>query len=658
MKFRYAFLSLSVLASFAQAETVTNACFNCPDLTTVADASQFVDANYYADVNSAITNGYGKEQIKEQLMLTLKNSHNVLTYSEVWTALTETDEDPNNSDNVLLLYKGTSIAKFSNGSGSQSSDPDNWNREHVWAKSHGFSSSSNEAYTDIHHLRPSDISINAARGNLDFDNSDNALSEAPANRVDDDSFEPRDAVKGDVARMLFYMDTRYEGQDITPDLQLVDRLTSAGEEKLGRLCRLLEWHQNDPVDQLEIDRNNRIYEFQGNRNPFVDHPEWVSNFYTAESCGDVTTPDPDPEPDPDPTPDPQPSAGNIFISEYIEGSSYNKAIELYNPTNQLIDLTAEGYSLVRYSNGKTTGSTISLTGQIDAGSTYVVAEPRAAAEILAVAQQTSGGISHNGDDAYVLYKNDTAVDSFGRVGEDPGSQWGEGSFKTKDNTLVRNANILAGDATYDDAFDPSVEWTGSSNNDFSNLGMHTVVQLKPFISEYIEGSSYNKALEIFNPSTNEIDLAAENYTLERYSNGSTSGTVIALTGTLSAGDVFVIAEPRANADILAQADMTSGQLSHNGDDAYILFKDGEIIDSFGRVGEDPGSQWGSGTTKSKDNTLIRLPAIQAGDTEASDAFDPANEWQGLGNNNASNLGQHTMSADDQEPENPLGECFC
>ena len=95
----------------------------------------------------------------------------------------------------------------------------------MWPKSHGFSASSLEAYTDIHHLRPTDISVNSSRGNLDFDNSDSPLSEAPANRVDSDSFEPRDAVKGDVARMVFYMDTRYEGSDATPDLRVVDRLT-------------------------------------------------------------------------------------------------------------------------------------------------------------------------------------------------------------------------------------------------------------------------------------------------------------------------------------------------------------------------------------------------------------------------------------------------
>ncbi|NMP32578.1 ExeM/NucH family extracellular endonuclease [Thalassotalea sp. M1531] len=660
MKFRYALLTLSVFAGITEAETITDACFNCPELSTIADAASFDDSSYYAEVFSAITNSYSQAEIKERLMLAIKNNHKNLTYSEAWTALTETDEDPNNSENVLLLYKGTSIAKFSNGSGSQSSNPDNWNREHVWAKSHGFPSSSTEAYSDIHHLRPTDISVNSSRGNLDFDNSDSPLSEAPENRVDSDSFEPRNQVKGDVARMLFYMDTRYEGQDITPDLELVDRVTSVGEAKLGTLCRLIEWHKNDPIDEVEISRNNRIYEFQGNRNPFIDHPEWVDLLFSADTCANTEppTPDPDPEPEPDPNPEPTPSAGSVFISEYIEGSSYNKAIELYNPSSDAINLADLNYVLVRYSNGSTSGTNIALEGVISANGTFVIANPQAVQDVLDNASQITGSLSHNGDDAYVLLKDGVTVDSFGRVGEDPGSQWGSDATKTKDNTLIRKASILVGDSNAADAFDPAQQWSGTSNNDFSNLGSHTIDSPEVFISEYIEGSSYNKAIEIYNPSSGSVDLSGANYILTRYSNGSSSGTDIMLTGTIAPKGTFVIANPSASQDILDQATQTSGSLSHNGDDAYVLYKNGEIIDSFGRVGEDPGSQWGSDTSKTKDNTLVRKPSVSIGDIEIDDAFEPSIEWQGLGNNATESLGSHTTS--DVEPEEPisqLGQCF-
>ena len=208
--------------------------------------------------------------------------HDRMTYSQVWYALMYTDEDPNNTNNVILIYTGRSQAKSYNASGNN--DPDAWNREHTWPKSHGFPSSGDWGYTDIHQLRPCDASVNSARGNKDYDNGGNMISEAPGNFSDSDSFEPRDEVKGDLARMMFYMDVRYNGNDNTgtDDLTLVNYTGTSGAN-LGRLCTLLEWHQNDPVDQAEIDRHGRIVERQGNRNPFVDYPAWVEEVW-GSSC--------------------------------------------------------------------------------------------------------------------------------------------------------------------------------------------------------------------------------------------------------------------------------------------------------------------------------------------------------------------------------------
>ena len=260
-------------------------CYNCTEIDVVADPSSFSDANYYAAAITAANNNADAATLKAAINSAISVGQKKLSYGEVWTALTHTDEDPENSNNVILLYSGKSIPKHSNGSGSQSSNPDNWNREHVWAKSHGFSSQSNEAYTDINHLRPADISINSSRGNLDFDDSDTPLAEDPKNRIDSDSFEPRDAVKGDVARMLIYMDTRYEGHgDVTPDLVLVNHLTSGSEPEIGILCRMVEWAEQDPVDSFEQKRNNAIYKYQGNRNPYIDHPEWISKVYGNLQC--------------------------------------------------------------------------------------------------------------------------------------------------------------------------------------------------------------------------------------------------------------------------------------------------------------------------------------------------------------------------------------
>ena len=151
------------------------------------------------------------------------NDHTVVTYADLWTILKETDEDPNNTDNFILIYTGRSIPKTS-------VYPD-WNREHVWAKSHGFPDESDYAYTDAHHLRPADESVNADRGNLDFDNGGTQHPEATDCYYDSDSWEPRDEVKGDIARMMFYMSTRYEGDgdaNDNYDLELVDYVGSSG----------------------------------------------------------------------------------------------------------------------------------------------------------------------------------------------------------------------------------------------------------------------------------------------------------------------------------------------------------------------------------------------------------------------------------------------
>ncbi|MGG4438492.1 endonuclease [Priestia megaterium] len=202
--------------------------------------------------------------------------HTELSYSAVWEALKKTDEDPANANNVILLYTGHSQAKGTKGGG-----VDDWNREHVWAKSHGDFGTAMGPGTDLHHLRPTDVSVNSTRGNLDFDNGGTEHSEALGNYFDSDSWEPRDEVKGDVARMLFYMAVRYEG-DVSdePNLELNNTVNNGTAPYHGKLSVLLQWNAQDPVDDRERRRNDIIYsDYQHNRNPFIDHPEWVNEIW-------------------------------------------------------------------------------------------------------------------------------------------------------------------------------------------------------------------------------------------------------------------------------------------------------------------------------------------------------------------------------------------
>lgn len=167
-----------------------------------------------------------------------------------------------------------------------------------------------------------------------------------------------------------------------------------------------------------------------------------------------------------------------------------------------------------------------------------------------------------------------------------------------------------------------------------------------FLSEYIEGSSNNKALEIYNGTGSAVDLAGGGYNVQMFFNGSaTAGLTINLTGTVADGDVFVLAQSSANAAILAQADQTNGSGWFNGDDAVVLRKGTTVLDVVGQIGFDPGTEWGSGLTSTADNTLARAATVCAGDPDGSNVFDPAVEWVGSATDTVTGLGAHTADCD-------------
>ncbi len=241
-------------------------------LIVEASAEAVYENSYYDDTQ----NLWGAD-LKAALHNIIDN-HTELSYSGVWDALKDTDEDPNNANNVILLYTGWSYKKSDQNTG----DQNGWNREHVWAKSHGDFGTSAPAGTDIHHLRPADVTVNSKRGSLDFDNGGTLYTDddGPTEcRYDGDSWEPRDEVKGDVARMMYYMVVRYEGDDTSYDLELVDYTpsTSSKEPLFGKQSTLYQWHRQDTVSDWERRRNDRIYNnWQHNRNPFIDYPAFAS----------------------------------------------------------------------------------------------------------------------------------------------------------------------------------------------------------------------------------------------------------------------------------------------------------------------------------------------------------------------------------------------
>ena len=280
------YINLQSYAAFSGVSLVLNYTVNTDTGggtgTGEGDGSAGDNGSYAFNTYYAAAIGQSGAALKASLNQIIKG-HTRFSYSQIWDGLGYADEDPANSNNVILLYTGRSEPKTNRAGMSNSQDA--WNREHVWAKSHGFPDSSQYAYTDLHHLRPADVSVNSSRGNKDFDVGGSEISEAPGNHTDADSFEPMDEVKGDVARMIFYMDVRYEGNDNsgTPDLSIANGTTNTGAALLGDLCTLLNWHLQDPVSDWERRRNNRIFEWQKNRNPFIDNSGWASELYGG-SC--------------------------------------------------------------------------------------------------------------------------------------------------------------------------------------------------------------------------------------------------------------------------------------------------------------------------------------------------------------------------------------
>lgn len=166
-----------------------------------------------------------------------------------------------------------------------------------------------------------------------------------------------------------------------------------------------------------------------------------------------------------------PASADLYFSEYVEGSSNNKALEIYNSSNTAINLS--NYKVEMYFNGSNSaGLTINLTGNIPAQGVFVLAHGSANATILAVANQTNSAGWYNGDDAVVLKNGNTIIDSIGQVGFDPGTEWGTGLTSTADNTLRRKTSITTGDVNVSNAFDPSVEWEGYAQDTFDHLGTY------------------------------------------------------------------------------------------------------------------------------------------------------------------------------------------
>lgn len=513
-----------------------------------------VPSGYYDTATGA---GY---TLKTQLY-NIINNHNGQGYNAIDGFFADYDLDVYYEDDnsILDIYSENSsgidpynFTPILDECGQYSGEGDCYNKEHIIPQS--IFNENEPMRGDAHQLFPTDGRVNSFRGNspmgrVDINNlaSQSGISNPTQNgsKLGDNLnsgysagytgtvFEPIDEFKGDIARAHFYFATRYENQ-IT-NWSAYDMFDGSSDKvfETSFLNILLEWHTIDPVSQKEIDRNNAIYyNHQGNRNPYVDYPEYVSaiwspqqdnenpsaptnlvatnptdnsvtlswtaatdnisvNLYeiflegvlnmtsnttsatitglasstthcftvvAKDAAGNSSTPSNE-------ACETTLAVGNgntdLFLSEYMEGSSSNKAIEIANFTGEIVNLSE--YSLKLSSNSNTTWTvsySFPTNTSVANDDVYVIANGGTVV-CNSVFDNLNNSINNfNGNDAIGLFKNDVLIDIIGVVGDD--------SNFAKDVTLVRNADISSGTTTYN-----SSEWTSFPQNTCDNLGSHT-----------------------------------------------------------------------------------------------------------------------------------------------------------------------------------------
>lgn len=558
-------------------------------------AQSEIPQNYYAG-----TENLTGENLKAFLNDIIQN-HTVFTYTstntDTWDILKESDVDPNNPSNVIEVYSGRSVngsQEYNGGAG--------WSREHVWPQSRGGFNTNRGIGTDLHNLKPVDISVNSARGNRffdigDYEYIDNGFPTGSKTSSSRHVWEPRDEVKGDIARIIFYIATRYEGENGELDMEISDIFPAddSSEPLMALLGTLKTWHEIDPVDAFEANRNNVIFSYQGNRNPFIDHPEFVARIWG-----------------------PTPEKG-LFISEYVEGDSYNKAIEIFNNSEYAINLS--DVKIQRDNGGNNSFSyTLSLSGTLEPKSVFVVCHNSADIIIRAKADltTTSTALTFNGDDQVRLVYNGIVVDHVGLAGN-----YGE------NRTFVRAGHVMEAS---DESIDPeeSTDWLTLKKGTYTYLGTHytneTIDIPKLFVSEYIEGSNYNKAIEIYNGSDEIIDLSEVSILKQTNGAGGFSGDF--LSGQLNPKSVFCYVNADASTYLKDQAHITTSStvLDFNGNDPLMMAYKGVGIEVIGNSG---------GSNFAKDVTLYR---------DKMQVYPNASwqiaEWHTLSQDDFSNFGLH------------------
>jgi endonuclease I len=502
-----------------------------------------IPSGYY---NTATGSGY---TLKTQLYNIIKG-HTDNGYAGLYTTYQSSDIDNfyENDGTILDMYSekpsGTDPYNYTSGStqrcGSYSVEGDCYNREHIIPQS--VFSEAAPMVSDAHFITPTDGKVNGQRSNYPHGTVSTAtwtslnggkLGSSSVAGYTGTVFEPINEFKGDIARMYFYFATRYENTVSTYSYPMFDG-SSNKVFTTAFLNTLLAWNAQDPVSAREIARNNAIYTRQNNRNPYIDHPEYVQAIWgsTSSDTQAPTTPT------------------NLAVTTKTATSV---SLSWSTSTD---NVAVTGYEIYMNSVLKTTVTTLNTT-------------------ISGLTAST----------AYTFY------------------------IKAKDAAGNKSASSNTVSAT-----------TNSSGGTSTEL----------LFSEYIEGSSNNKALEIANNTGASVNLSA--YVIKKQTNGAGAwSTGLTLSGTLNNGSKFTLVNssiasscyPTSSANIST----TATELTFNGNDAVGLFKNGVLIDIIGTFN-------GGTANFAADVTLRRKSTI----TAPSTTFNLAAQWDSFTTDSCTNLG--------------------
>ena len=459
-------------------------------------------SGYYS---SATGTGY---TLKTQLYNIIKG-HTDRGYSGLWTTYNTSDRDhQNENDNTIFdLYSEVQNGKdpynFTYGAnqcGTYSVEGNCYNREHMIPQS--VFNSAAPMVSDAHHIPPTDGKVNGIRSNYPHGNVATAstttrngskLGTSAVSGYTGTVFEPADAFKGDIARMYFYFATRYENTVANYSYPMFNR-TKNQVFTTAFLNMLLAWHAQDPVSAREIERNNAIYARQGNRNPFIDNPNYVNAIWGGTSSGGgntgggTTTG----------------SKSDLYLSEYIEGSSNNKALEIKNETGTSKSLSI--YSIKKQTNGAGSwSSALTLSGTLANNGKYVIVNSAISSTCYnranANLSTSSTVMTFNGNDAIGLFKNGILIDIIGNFN-------GGSSNFAADVTLRRKSTATAPKTSYS-----ITDWDTYSTNTCGGLGNRMAQEIDTVNSD-IEIKAFpnpNKGTFTIDFNTNQKGFLVEIY---------------------------------------------------------------------------------------------------------------------------------------------------